>query len=78
MSPSNQVVDKEGMPIHVGDEVSCRARGGKHVGKVEKIVYTKEEAEEEGVKNPPKVIYTDQHGHRVNHNPGTLVHGDPF
>lgn len=48
-------------------------RGGKREGEVENIVTTSEEAEKEGVKNPPKVLYTDQHGHRVAHNPGTLT-----
>lgn len=57
---------------------------------VEKVVTTQEEAEEEGVKNPPKVrlrnklkipadervqvLFKDQHGHSVAHNPGTLQH----
>jgi thioredoxin-related protein len=39
---------------------------------VEKIVTTQEEAEKEGVKNPPKVLFTDQRGKDVAHNPGTL------
>jgi hypothetical protein len=47
--------DKNDEPIHVGDHVFSRARGGAHEGDVEKIVTTKEEAEEEGVKHPPKV-----------------------
>ncbi|OIW26418.1 hypothetical protein CONLIGDRAFT_683401 [Coniochaeta ligniaria NRRL 30616] len=70
----NDVKDKNGEPIKEGDEVFTKIRGGTHTGTVEKIVTTKEEAEKEGVKNPPKVLYTDQHGHHVNHNPGTLQH----
>lgn len=50
-----EVKDKNGEPIHVGDHVFARARGGSHEGDVEKIVTTKEEAEREGVKHPPKV-----------------------
>ncbi|KAL2118863.1 hypothetical protein VTJ04DRAFT_5822 [Mycothermus thermophilus] len=68
--------DKNDEPIHVGDHVFSRARGGAHEGDVEKIVTTKEEAEEEGVKHPPKVLFTDQHGHHVQHNPGALQHGE--
>ncbi|KAK4207247.1 hypothetical protein QBC37DRAFT_247699, partial [Rhypophila decipiens] len=69
-----QVVDKQGIPIKQGETVFTRVRGGKHEGQVDKIVYTEEEAHHEGVKHPPKVIFTDQHGHHVNHNPGTLSH----
>jgi hypothetical protein len=89
----DEIKDKNGEPIKEGDEVSTKIRGGTHTGTVEKVVTTKEEAEQEGVKNPPKasllmadsgreanvltlsqVLYTDQHGHNVNHNPGTLQH----
>ncbi|KAI4524769.1 hypothetical protein K525DRAFT_291590 [Schizophyllum commune Loenen D] len=73
---SSQVNDKHGEPIHVGDTVASKARGGRQYGEVTDIVTTKEEAEEVGAKNPPKVLYEDQHGHQVSHNPGTLVHGD--
>ncbi|KAL4771419.1 hypothetical protein BDW60DRAFT_208072 [Aspergillus nidulans var. acristatus] len=44
---------------------------------IEKIVTDEAEAEQEDVKNPPKVIYNDQHGHRVAHNPGTLEKTQP-
>ncbi|KAI5829456.1 hypothetical protein K523DRAFT_242127 [Schizophyllum commune Tattone D] len=73
---SSQVNDKHGEPIHVGDTVASKARGGRQYGEVTDIVTTKEEAEEVGAKNPPKVLYEDQHGHQVSHNPGTLVPGD--
>ncbi|KIO20889.1 hypothetical protein M407DRAFT_81097 [Tulasnella calospora MUT 4182] len=69
---NSQIKDKYGEKISVGDQVYTKYRGGSHEGEVEKIVTSKEEAEDEGVKNPPKVLFTDQHGHRVNHNPGTL------
>jgi hypothetical protein len=52
---AHQTKDKNSEPIEEGDQVWTRIRGGKHEGKVEKIVTTAEEAEEEGVKNPPKV-----------------------
>jgi len=39
---------------------------------VDKVVMSEEEAKKENVKNPPKVIFEDQHGHHVAHNPGTL------
>jgi len=51
----NDVKDKNGEPIKEGDGVFTKIRGGTHTGTVEKIVTTKEEAEKEGVKNPPKV-----------------------
>ncbi|KAF8421606.1 hypothetical protein EV426DRAFT_565201 [Tirmania nivea] len=74
---SDKVRDRTGSPIHPGDHVETRFRGGKREGMVEKIVRSKEEAEEEGVKNPPKVIYHDQHGHKVAHNPRTLAKDKP-
>lgn len=52
---NEQVLSKEGQPIHEGDHVYTPIRGGRHEGDVEKIVTTKEEADAEGVKNPPKV-----------------------
>ncbi|KAM7188097.1 hypothetical protein V8F33_010860 [Rhypophila sp. PSN 637] len=72
----NEVLDKHGVPISTADTVFKRLRGGKHEGQVDKIVYAEEEAHHEGVKNPPKVLFTDQHGHHVSHNPGTLSHVD--
>ncbi|KAF9254565.1 hypothetical protein L218DRAFT_471880 [Marasmius fiardii PR-910] len=74
MSPknSNEVFSKQGEPIEVGDHVYTPFRGGRHEGDVEKIVRTAEEANEENVKNPPKVLFTDQNGKHVAHNPGTL------
>jgi hypothetical protein len=50
-----EIKDKNGEPIKEGDHVFARARSGSHEGNVEKIVTTKEEAEKEGVKHPPKV-----------------------
>ncbi|KAM7198740.1 hypothetical protein V8F20_006055 [Naviculisporaceae sp. PSN 640] len=74
MTKKDQVLDKQGVPIKEGDEVFTPFRGGKHEGKVDKIILNEEDAHKEGVKNPPKVLFTDQHGHHVNHNPGTLSH----
>jgi len=77
---SEKITDKTGKPIHVGDTVVTKIRGGKRVGEVESIINSKgvTEGTEDvnvAVKNPPKVVYTDQHGHQVSHNPGTLNHG---
>merc|ERR1711988_1882589 len=69
------VQDKNGEPIKEGDHVWTPMRGGRHEGDVEEIVTTEERAEEAGVKNPPKILFVDQHGHKVSHNPGTLQHG---
>ncbi|KAK3313188.1 hypothetical protein B0H66DRAFT_387657 [Apodospora peruviana] len=74
--PLDKLTDKNSEPINVGDHVYTRARGGRHEGDVERVVITEKEAEKEGVKHPPKVLFTDQHGHRVSHNPGTLEHQD--
>ena len=52
---SDKVQDKHGQTIEQGDNVYTKFRGGKHEGEVEAIATTKEEAEEFGVKNPPKV-----------------------
>ncbi|RFU27877.1 hypothetical protein B7463_g8471, partial [Scytalidium lignicola] len=67
------IVDNVGHNISVGDHVSIKIRGGHREGDVEKIVETEKEAEEEGVKHPPKVIFHDQHGDRVAHNPESLT-----
>ncbi|KAG8834614.1 hypothetical protein FRC17_008095 [Serendipita sp. 399] len=75
-SKQEEIVDKEGEPIEIGDEVATKMRGGKRTGVVADIVTSKEEADRKGVKNPPKVLFEDQHGHQVAHNPGTLVHGE--
>ncbi|KAH7043870.1 hypothetical protein B0J12DRAFT_742777 [Macrophomina phaseolina] len=66
------VTSKEGQPIEDGDHVYTKIRGGRHEGEVEQVVTTQEEADEAGVKNPPKVLFTDQRGKPVAHNPGTL------
>lgn len=57
----DDIKDKNGQPIKVGEEVFTKIRGGTHTGTVEKIVTTKEEAEKEGVKNPPKVGNLQSH-----------------
>jgi len=67
-----QVESKQGEPIGEGDHVYTKIRGGRHEGNVDQIVTTEQEAEREGVKNPPKVLFTDQKGKYVAHNPGTL------
>lgn len=68
----DQALSKQGEPIEEGDHVYTKIRGGRHEGDVEKIVTTEGEAKQEGVKNPPKVLFTDQKGKPVAHNPGTL------
>ncbi|KAF2196005.1 hypothetical protein GQ43DRAFT_427401 [Delitschia confertaspora ATCC 74209] len=72
MSSEDQVLSKDGEQIQKGDHVYTKIRGGRHEGDVEKIVTTNKEADTEGVKNPPKVLFTDQKGKNVAHNPGTL------
>ncbi|KAJ6566928.1 hypothetical protein B0H19DRAFT_940677 [Mycena capillaripes] len=52
-----QIRDKNKQPIKEGDEVWTKMRGGKREGTVDKIVRTESEAEEAGVKHPPKVSY---------------------
>ncbi|KAE9406086.1 hypothetical protein BT96DRAFT_972095 [Gymnopus androsaceus JB14] len=73
---SGEVSDKQGNPIDVGDEVVTKMRGGKRQGVAEDIVMSEEEAKEKGVKHPPKVLFTDQHGHHVAHNPEALTNLD--
>jgi hypothetical protein len=53
----DEVYDKHGKPIHEGDNVYTPYRGGRHEGIASEIVTTRAEAEEAGVKNPPKVCY---------------------
>ncbi|KIM83461.1 hypothetical protein PILCRDRAFT_819708 [Piloderma croceum F 1598] len=81
MASSTDIKDKEGEAIHAGDTVYTKIRGGGREGEVE-TVYDKSGGVVEGsgegvridVKHPPKVVFTDQHGHQVSHNPGTLTH----
>ncbi|KAF2266658.1 hypothetical protein CC78DRAFT_122354 [Lojkania enalia] len=73
MSDKNdQVLSKQGEPIEEGDHVYTKIRGGRHEGDVENVVKTEDEAKEYGVKHPAKVLFTDQKGKEVAHNPGTL------
>ncbi|OTA65953.1 hypothetical protein K449DRAFT_431415 [Hypoxylon sp. EC38] len=74
--PLSQPKDKRGEPISEGDTVWTKARGGKREGEVDRVINTADEAKEAGVKNPPKasVLFKDQHGHDVAHNPETLEH----
>ncbi|KFX89935.1 hypothetical protein V495_05966 [Pseudogymnoascus sp. VKM F-4514 (FW-929)] len=69
---SGKVEDKTGNPIEEGDTVFTKIRGGKREGEADQIVLDEEEARKEQVKNPPKVLFKDQHGHAVAHNPETL------
>ncbi|TCD60336.1 hypothetical protein EIP91_010345, partial [Steccherinum ochraceum] len=76
---SKQVESKDGQPIEAGDTVFTKIRGGKREGKVEHVIADEEDLKEAGgvgvrIVNPPKVVFTDQHGHKVAHNPGTLTH----
>ncbi|KAI1812767.1 hypothetical protein GGS20DRAFT_587193 [Poronia punctata] len=71
---SDQIQDKHGKPIKKGDHVYTQIRGGRHEGDVNKIVTNKAGAKEENVKHPPKVLFEDQKGKYVAHNPGTLEH----
>ncbi|KZV74122.1 hypothetical protein PENSPDRAFT_236748 [Peniophora sp. CONT] len=80
---SNTVNDKTGKPINIGDTVSTRIRGGKRTGEVEDVLLDQADADlynNEGnlikIQNPPKVVFEDQHGHTVSHNPETLTHGE--
>ncbi|KAJ6114457.1 hypothetical protein N7486_000235 [Penicillium sp. IBT 16267x] len=78
----DNVSDKNGEPIHEGDYVYTRIRGGTHEGKVEEIVTDEERAKETSVKHPPKlrannnrdleVLLRNKDGKIRAHNPGTL------
>ncbi|KAI6082770.1 hypothetical protein F4821DRAFT_263549 [Hypoxylon rubiginosum] len=70
--PSSQVKDKQGETICEGDVVWTKARGGRREGDVHRVVESTDRVA--GVRNPPKVLFKDQHGHNVAHNPGTLEH----
>ncbi|EPQ53921.1 hypothetical protein GLOTRDRAFT_116658 [Gloeophyllum trabeum ATCC 11539] len=73
----NEVKDKNGEPIHEGDKVGTKFRGGRREGLVEKIVTSDSQDTSDlpiDVQNAPKVVFKDQHGHTVSHNPGTLTH----
>ncbi|KAL4880027.1 hypothetical protein BJY04DRAFT_219560 [Aspergillus karnatakaensis] len=74
---ASKVQDKNGQDIKDGDYIYTKIRGGSHRGNVDTIVTHEAGAEQEAVKNPLKVIFKDQHGHRVAHNPGTLERTQP-
>ncbi|KFZ24283.1 hypothetical protein V502_01242 [Pseudogymnoascus sp. VKM F-4520 (FW-2644)] len=69
---SGKVEDRTGTPIEEGDTVFTKIRGGKREGEAYKIDMNEEEAKRDHVKHPPKVLFKDQHGHDVAHNPETL------
>ncbi|KAJ5658194.1 uncharacterized protein N7484_001843 [Penicillium longicatenatum] len=80
---ADRVLDKKGETLTQGDYVHIKSRGGHREGEVDKIVTDQEGAQAERVVNPPKlhpksdalstqVIFTDQHGHRVSHNPQSV------
>ncbi|CAI7678457.1 unnamed protein product [Penicillium pancosmium] len=54
----SDIDDKHGNPIHQGDYVFTRIRGGSHEGKVEEVITDEERAAEKSVKHPPKVSLT--------------------
>jgi hypothetical protein len=69
------VHDCYGAIIDVGDHVYLPYRGGRDEGLVEHIVYDKSDPDAnyvESAPNPPKVIFKNQIGHMVAHNPGSL------
>ncbi|KIJ51228.1 hypothetical protein M422DRAFT_142039, partial [Sphaerobolus stellatus SS14] len=68
--------DKEGIPIHLGDYVKARFREGNVCSISDKERITKSDLICPTVKHPPKVIFTDQRGNQVSHNPSAIVHGD--
>jgi len=81
MSKNTEIKHKQGNPIHAGDTVYTRIRGGGREGEVEaiydksgEVVKDSREGVRINVQNPPKIVFTDQHGHQVSHNPGTLTH----
>ncbi|TFY78597.1 hypothetical protein EWM64_g5420 [Hericium alpestre] len=82
MSPgTKEVVDRDGQPIHVGEKVWSHLRGGRQEGVVEAVLLSQEDIHNVGdigvvIKHPPKVIFTDQHGHKVSHNPDALMHAE--
>jgi len=51
----NDVGDNDGVPISEGDAVWTKFRGGKREGEVDKVVTTEKQADNQDVKNPPKV-----------------------
>ncbi|KAH9838721.1 uncharacterized protein C8Q71DRAFT_543282 [Rhodofomes roseus] len=75
-----EIEGKDGQPIEVGHTVSTRFRVGTREGEVEAIVENQEEAKQfsaelgTAVRNPPKGVFTDQHGCHVAHNPEALTH----
>ncbi|RPA79034.1 hypothetical protein BJ508DRAFT_363503 [Ascobolus immersus RN42] len=68
------VKDKFGNPIKVGDTVYTPNKLGESriMGQVEKIIVDAEDAQIEGIKNPPKVLYRDSKGRRFDHEPNAL------
>ncbi|CZR63185.1 uncharacterized protein PAC_13082 [Phialocephala subalpina] len=75
---ADKIEDKLGNPIEEGDTVFTKLRGSKRESEVNEIVTSEAIAKEKekDVKNPPKVLFKDQHGHDVAHNPGTLENLD--
>ncbi|KAG8752725.1 hypothetical protein FRC14_006755 [Serendipita sp. 396] len=75
-SKADEIVDKQGEPIEIGDEVATKMRGGKRTGIVSDIVASEEDADKKGVKNPPKVLFEDQHGEYQHERPSSWILAD--
>ncbi|KAH7105074.1 hypothetical protein BKA62DRAFT_435746 [Auriculariales sp. MPI-PUGE-AT-0066] len=79
---TSSVTDKEGCDINVGDHVFTPFRGGTREGDVQAIYTDSTTKPADGdagevtvdVKNPPKVVFTNQRGKQVSHNPQALTH----
>ncbi|KFY20697.1 hypothetical protein V491_03509 [Pseudogymnoascus sp. VKM F-3775] len=65
---SDRVEDRAGTPIEEGDTVFTKFRGGKREGEVSvPQLYTAH-----CMATKTQVLFKDQHGHDVAHNPETL------
>ncbi|ODN88082.1 hypothetical protein L198_06841 [Cryptococcus wingfieldii CBS 7118] len=71
----SDLTDKQGNEIEVGDTVFMNYRAGKMEGKVDEILSTEDDVANSdlNVKNPPKVVFTNQNNKQSGHNPGTLT-----
>jgi len=64
----SDIKSKGGKPIEKGDSVYTPIRGGKHEGKVDKVVTDEEEARDltaKGASHAPAVSFIDQNNKRV-------------
>lgn len=76
---ASEIRDKDGVPIHVGDQVRTKTRRGQVYAVFTDSASTPVEKADDleitaPIKHTPKVVLLDKNGRQVAHNPSVLRH----